>query len=69
MPNQMSYAGGNLDSVTGSTAIVVAWLRRLSAPRRTPGHTWLAFPPFIWLLSVMVVAAMAGSIIVWERCA
>lgn len=102
MPVQMSYSGRNFDIVTGSTALVVAWLvatgrgsRRLvlawnvlglillvnvvtiailSTPRfRYFGddrlNVWVTYPPFVWLPAVMVLAALAGHLIVFRTLA
>ena len=99
MPNQMSYSGANFDIVTGTTAIVVAWLlatgragRRLAAAWNVMGalllinivtvailstpvvgafgpdrlNTFVAYPPFVWLPTVMVSAAIAGHLVVWR---
>jgi hypothetical protein len=30
-------------------------------------NTWVAFPPFIWLPTVMVVWALTGHLVIWRR--
>ena len=30
-------------------------------------NTWVAYPPFVWLPTVMVVCALAGHILVWRH--
>lgn len=105
MPVQMSYAGRNVDILSGLGAVVVGtWLlvaRRppsravvfgwntlslgflvnilvvafLSAPtpfRRfwnQPANTWITQAPWVWLPSVMVVAALLGHVLVYRRLA
>ena len=32
-------------------------------------NTWVAFPPFVWLPAVMVLAALAGHLIVFRAVA
>jgi len=99
MPEQMSYSGRNFDIVTGTTALMVAWLVRsgrvgrrvvltwnvlglllvlnvvtvgiLSTPRfRLFGdarlNVFITYPPFVWLPAVMVLAALAGHLIVFR---
>jgi hypothetical protein len=30
-------------------------------------NTWVAYPPFIWLPTVLVPAAAAGHVVLWRR--
>lgn len=97
MPAQMSYAGRNVDILTGITALVVAaLLRKGYAGRRTAMiwnvcgllalaniigvallstpmfawfgqdrlNTWVTDPPFVWLPTVMVLAALSGHLVI-----
>lgn len=99
MPIQMSYAGRNLDIVTGITAIVVAVMVKRGYAGRglvtawnvlglallvnvvtvalasTPMFrafgddrvvTFVAYTPFVWLPAVMVVAALAGHLVIFR---
>jgi len=36
-----------------------------SAPEQA--NTWVAYPPFIWLPTVLVPAAIAGHVVLWRR--
>jgi len=102
MPVQMSYTGWNFDIITGTLAIVVAWIALRSRHSRgvvfawnllgtlllinivtiaivsTPVlaafgpdrlNTWIADPPYIFLPTVLVPAAVFGHALTWRKLA
>jgi hypothetical protein len=99
MPEQMSYSGWNFDIVTGSTALILAWvawtgraprwlikvwngvglalllnvvtIALISTPRvqafgPSRVNVWVTYPPFVWLPAVMVLAALAGHLVIFK---
>jgi small-conductance mechanosensitive channel len=102
MPSVMSYSGRNFDILTGTTAIVLAFMVRVGLSGRrtvwlwnvcglmllvnvigvallaTPVfryfgpdqlNIWVTYPPFVWLPTVLVLAALAGHLLVWRAIA
>ena len=47
-------------------AIAIASLPIVAAFGQDRLNTWVAYPPFVWLPAVMVVAAMSGHLVVWR---
>jgi len=102
MPVQMSYSGWNFDILTGTLAIVVAWIAARSPQSRRivfawnllgtlllinivtiaiaslpmfaafgPDrlNTWVADPPYVFLPTVLVPAAVFGHALTWRKLA
>lgn len=102
MPEQMTYTGWNFDIVTGTLAIVVAWIAARAPHSRGvvfawnllgtlllinivtiavvslpmfaafgPDHvnTWVADPPYVFLPTVLVPAAVFGHALTWRKLA
>ncbi|MBI3792981.1 MAG: hypothetical protein HY275_19160 [Gemmatimonadetes bacterium] len=105
MPVQMSYAGRNVDILSGAGALAVALWLVVARPRAThavvfawntlslgflvnilavailsaptpfrvfmnePANTWITQAPWVWLPTVMVVAALLGHVLVYRRLA
>ena len=101
MPVQMSYAGRNLDIISGATALGLAALiaagraprwtlwawnalgfallcniltvALLSAPtplrvfHNEPANVWVTRAPWVWLPTVMVLAALLGHVLLFRR--
>ncbi len=70
-PRTIALAWNALGVVLLSVIIVVAFL---SSPLvRAFGddqvNTWVAYLPFVWLPTILVVCAIAGHIVVWRRLA
>jgi hypothetical protein len=55
-----------LANVLTIAVLSMPMLRRFGADRM---NVWVAVPPFVWLPAVLVVAALAGHIIIFRRLA
>jgi len=70
-PRPLLLAWNALGSVLLCVVVVVAissmppLLAFGSAPEQA--NTWVAYPPFIWLPTVLVPAAIAGHVVLWRR--
>ena len=70
-PRPLLLAWNALGSVLVLVVVVVAiasvppLLAFGSAPEQA--NTWVAYPPFIWLPTVLVPAAVAGHVVLWRR--
>jgi hypothetical protein len=70
-----------LDIVAGATAIAVAFVAKrraivlvwnilgiaLLASYLDPANSWITRPPFVWLVALLVPAALAGHIVIFRK--
>lgn len=70
-PRTLAFAWNALGAVLLLMIVVVALLSSpmLRAFGDDQVNTWVAYVPFVWLPTVLVVCAIAGHIVVWRRLA